>query len=229
MELSFLNEKSGEALEEKKDKFPLETFLDKKVENVVYDKGQADLEQQFSLLPSQYPYVRRAIDNAWSQNLQVLPTLKDVLIKRANRERVVSFREADIMLRNGVRYDSPLVIITIRLFGSFLCEDDEMLKEGVFVLRLRYNKGLEWKNKKREKASVAEQQRGDKILVEIREELKEKGFPLHREEIEGGINAEFLKPEYLTWDQTNAILGDGVKFKTLNEKQEEQRKKESVK
>lgn len=197
----------------------------KKVVDIKYDPAKADLTQQskfdyVGVGSGTPPYVARAIKKAKDQGYKVVLGIKEALIGRANGEKVLSLREADIMLRTGISFENEFVSTAFSVFGGMLAEDDCCLTNGTFALRQRWNKGVEWRNTKRMKCEPAQQNIGDLRLTQIKEALVDIGLPLHREEEINGFDPEFLKPEYLTYEQTTYLLNEAAKYRNQNQKQE---------
>jgi hypothetical protein len=172
---------------------------EKQTHKLKYDRSIANPEQSQE---SKQPYTERARELAKLNGFEVTSTLKEAIEKRASGKRVVSPREADILLRANTAKDSiEFIVKAMRFPDSFITEDDEILSRKVFELRSRYNKGLEWKKSDNENRTQEQREKGSRLLVDILSELYNLSLPAHQEEMENGFETEFLKPEYLTWTQ----------------------------
>jgi hypothetical protein len=177
-------------------------------ENIVvdYDKTKGNIEQPYFQSTRDKPYVKRAGDYAKSFGYEIEGTLKRALELRADKKNVLTIHEADIAYRGSIDLNNAMIKKTLNTMLGFLCEESGDFKEGIFVLRARWNKGIDWKKNKRHLATVAACNTGDQMLLEIKNDLKKHSLPLHIEEESEGFDREFLKPEYLTWEQFNSIL-----------------------
>lgn len=173
---------------------------------LLYDEKRADLEQPVPGHLANKPYIVRAFKYVEKQGFIVVKTLKEALLRRDSLEKVVTFREADIALRSKLELNHDMIWASLAKFGGFLCEESQFLTDGVFELRARWNKGLEWKKAKRSASNQEQQKRGDKMLEDIEKLLNHFNFPLHDEEREEGFDKEFMKPEYLNWEQFHAAV-----------------------
>lgn len=172
-----------------------------------YDKSVIQLNAA-TKLTADLPYVKRAVEYAVSRGYEIAATLETALKLRQKKEKVCTIHEADIMYRDSVFDNGSFRLLNelIFEFSAFLTEDDTCFSRGVFQLRSRWNKGLEWKAKHGSSASFDATQIANRKLSEIYRLLSYYRLPMHPEEIEQGFHNEFLKPEHLTWDQFNARM-----------------------
>lgn len=187
---------------------------------VAYDNKKAHIDQNFTI-PLEVPYVKRAIDLVEAIGYKIAPTLKIALERRHDNEKYFSYREADILLRQG--YDkettNPAFLnAAILAFDGFLSEDDSKFTSGIYQLRARYNKGIEWLSAKNVDRTETKIQQGKDRLEEIRLLIEER-LPMHPEEVGVGFHQEFLKPEYLPWRQFVQLTA-GTASLTISEKQD---------
>jgi hypothetical protein len=172
---------------------------------IQYNRNKADLEYKSSLVED-LPFIKRAIDKIKAAGYDIEPRLSDALIKRHNGEKVFTLHEADTLLRGSVDITSPFFQSALRMFTAQVVEEDAQFTTGVFELRARYNKGIEWYNKSYKKCSDADRRKGVTTLIAISAELYEIGLPLHEEEAEVGFHREFLKPEQWNWTDFTAKI-----------------------
>jgi len=200
---------------------------------LTFDPTRATLEHNFAL-PTDRPYLQRAIEYAASHNWITVPTLKEALERRqqiavnpvsANHPLpafalALSFHEADTAYRAKIDLSNQFFQQAIKEFGGIITEEDSRYMTGVLVLRARFNKGLDWKKNKRPNCDVHSQEKGDKMLQEIVDNLAKLSMPLHVEELEEGVHKEFLKPEWLDWGQFQREITEAQKMRTIAERQE---------
>lgn len=195
---------------------------------VLYDPREATFEYGF-IIPEEQPYVVRAKENVEKQGWVVTNTLREAMELRQGLafdsgplpacRIAVSRREADILLRSRTLLTNLFFQKALQEPGSFLTEDGIRL-EQVFVLRARYNKGIEWKNTKRAQCDELNKEKGDQRLRDLAAMLQQIGLPLHPEEVDIGLHPEFLKPEWLTWSQFQVKMNQVQKLRTIAEKEE---------
>ena len=186
---------------------------------VEYDTKAAHIEQEFTA-PFDAPYVQRAVECAKRSGFSIVATLKEALEARNDGHKVLSYHEADCLLRHEMATGSAIFTLTALMkFGAFLNEDDDKFTGGVFILRARFNKGVAWLNdtSKQREAYILED--GKARLADIIKQLDELFVPVHAEELETGIHQEFLKPEHLTWRQFNLTMQKLPFTQTMSERQ----------
>lgn len=193
---------------ESSDKNPEKVSTGKK--EIQYDKTKADLSQQVSEHLLSKPYIVRAIEYVERYGFQICKHLKEAIEGRNIGKKFLTIHEADIVLRNKIDLANQMLEYSLFKFGGFLCEDNSFLSGGVFELRARWNKGVEWRNTKRASNNESKRLVGDNMLLDIESSLNKLGFPLHAEEIQEGFDKEFLKPEYMTWDMFNIAIGSAM-------------------
>jgi hypothetical protein len=210
-----------EMLGEEDKPIALQTQVSTGKKNIVYDEKRASIEQIIPSHLTDKSYILRATEYAKSQGFNIVKTLKEALLQRDSQNKTLTFREADIVLRGKLNLNNEMIAAGLFKFGGFLCEESQFLTDGVFELRARWNKGLEWKRTKRPDCKPEQQSRGDKMLEDIEKVLIHLGFPLHAEEKEEGFDKEFMKPEYLSWDQFHAAI---AAHRVMSIEHKEQRK-----
>lgn len=181
-------------------RFDEEELLKPKPETVViditYNKEKGNLENselQDSLLET---WQTRAANYVKKFDWTIAKSMKEALIARANRNKLMTVREADICLRKGTSLSNEFIINSLLGdFGTFIVEDDTG-ENDVYQQRLRYNKGIDWKFKSRATASQDAKEAGDKLLAKIAQDLAANGLPLHADELDNGFPDELLRPEY---------------------------------
>lgn len=201
---------------------------------IVFDPREATFEYPF-FIPDTQSYVVRARELITAQGWTVTNKLREALELRQGLafdsgplpaqsldfQMAVSAREADILLRSGANLKSEFLLKALKEPGCFLTEEGSRL-EKVFVLRARYNKGIEWQNTKRAYCDETTKLNGDQRLYEIAAMLEKLDFPLHQEEKAIGFHLEFLKPEWLTWPQFQTRINYLQKYRTVAEKEDMQ-------
>lgn len=189
--------------------------------DINYDFNKGRMETTLEI-PLETEYVQRAIKAAEAAGFTVVESLKQALIDRANGKMVMTYREADIMLRHGYAESGAMpamIVACLYQFDGFLHEENERFDRGVFVFRARYNKGIEWFKKFSVKASETDRQKAHDTLREIADGLSSLSLPLHQEETTDGFHREFLKPDHLTWTQFNDLIREAQKTRTMMEKE----------
>lgn len=214
MELDFLGKNLQYKTEEKSEP---EKPIDKVVD-IEYNKSKAMLAEysrENYPIPLDLPYIQRGVEYAVNFGYEVKLRLKEVLVSRANREKVLTVREADIAFRRKLDLNNQFLVSIMVGYTGFLVEDNSSLTEGVFDTRIRYNKGLQWRKNIRPTSDPEKQEIGDNRILMLEKMLEIFGLPLHPEEKISGIHPEFHKPEYLSWDQFNKVYMDFQKSKSL--------------
>lgn len=133
--------------------------------------------------------------------------LKQALSLRSKGQRVLTVREADIAARCKLRlYEGSALDVSLinPSFTFFLTEGVVGDKNNGWELRRSYNAGLKWfKNVNSGKLKMIE----GKILQarnridEIKSLLSAQGLNFWLDEVDGGFKDEFLRPEYMTFEQ----------------------------
>lgn len=190
-----------------------------KKESIAYDQSKANLDQLILPELQDKPYIHRAIEYIRSYGFDLVHNLKQALLERKDGKKVLTIREADYCYRKEADLNNDFFIKSLLTFGGFLAEEGPLLSEGIFELRARYNKGIEWKRIHFNQCSPEKQKAGLKLLSEISVNLGvHLHLPLHREEIDSGFHREFLKPEYMTWEHFHAVC-KSRQNKTIEEKE----------
>ena len=171
------------------------------VVKIHYDTKIAHLEQEFSV-SIETPYVQRSIALVKSLGYSIGLNLRTVLESRAKGEKVVTYREADIMLRSNVNESNhEFLLKSLVQFDSYMTEEDSSFSLNIFGLRARYNKGKAWVKQDIPNRTETQLITGITRLQEIEQELEGMHLSFQPEEKETGFHQEFLKPEYMTWVQ----------------------------
>lgn len=149
------------------------------------------------------PYEVAVIDYATKYSVPIAKTLEEAVNHRISKKKSLSFREADCCFRRGQDLTNALFWETIFVFCSTVFEEEPYCKNGVYELRARFNAGIKYlqQNKDETKVKAAKER-----LAMLSNALKELGYPLYKEEKSNGIEQEFLKPEWMTWDEFNREL-----------------------
>lgn len=178
--------------------------------DISYDTTKADIVQPTSPLEeisNRLCFVKRAIRYAEKFGWSVVDdNFKRILIARTEGKTILSFHEADIAYRGSLNLNSTMLALAFMKFGVMLTEDDAELSLGVFQLRHRYNSGVTWRNQKRSMCSPTDQAAGDAKISELELQLENRNLAVHDEEKLYGFDKEFMKPEWMNWQQFNAVM-----------------------
>lgn len=189
---------------------------EKQVVKIEHDPNKATLDLPFGI-PSG-TYVERATQYIQQFGWDTVPFIKDAMEQRPAGKLVVTQREADILLRARANLNSPFLTAVLRQPGTLITEEGYRM-EAVYVLRARYNKGIEWFRTKGDQRDEAIKKKGDRRLYGLASALTSCGYPIHAEEVEAGFHPEFLKPEWLSWSQFRLRIVDLERHRTIEEKE----------
>ena len=190
-----------------------------KVTDIKYNEKKADLKEPEQYpIPLDLPYMQHGIEYVKKFGYKVCFGLKIALINRANKEKVVTIREADIANRRQMDFDNKFLMSCIVDLDGFLSEDNQLLTEGVFHTRVRYNKGLLWRKLHSKDATQEQREVGEQKISVLDKMLEIFGLPLHPEERVSGLHQEMLKPEFLNWEQFNSLYREFMKGQTLGDR-----------
>ena len=202
-------------------KAPVEMAPPGQANAIKYNPDQADLEYKSELVEN-LPFVRRAIDKVLAAGYDIEPRLSQALIRRHNGDKVFTLHEADILLRGGVDITNEFFQASLKQMTAYVTEDDNKFTTGIFQLRARYNKGIEWYKKSYKFADDKSRRGGLTTLFAISAELESLGLPLHHEEVEAGFHREFLKPEHMNWQDFSARISVETRMASITTKQIQQ-------
>lgn len=183
---------------------------------IQHDPNKATLDFPFGV-PSG-TYVERAKQYVQQFGWDTVPFIKDAMEQRPAGKNVLTQREADIILRARANLNSPFLTAALMQPGTLVTEEGYRM-EAVYVLRARYNKGIEWRRTKGDQCDEATRKKGDKRLYGLASALTSCGYPIHTEEVEAGFHPEFLKPEWLSWSQFRLRIVDLERNRTIEEKE----------
>lgn len=133
--------------------------------------------------------------------VKVAQHLAEAMEFRADKQRVLSPREADIVTRGNVDLTNEFFWSSLFIMCGFLQEGELNFRFNPWELRTRYNNGLHWKQNLREKANASQKLKGDSTIKEIIRTLEAYKLPLYPIEKGMGVSRELCKPEFLSWEQ----------------------------
>lgn len=148
---------------------------------------------------------RLAIAYCETFGVKVCQHLKEAMELRADKEKVLSPREADICKRGEVNLGSQFFWDSLFICHGYLQEGELNFKLNPWEIRARYNNGLHWKNTARDKATPQQKQKGDAILIQLLTTLEEYKLPAYPAEKGMGFSRDFCRPEFLSWEQYDVI------------------------
>lgn len=146
-----------------------------------------------------------AVEYCKSFGVKVAQHLAEAMAERAGGERILSPREADIVTRGKFTLDNDFFWKSMEMSQGYIQEGEINFRLNPWEIRSRYNKGLHWKNTAREKSSAAQKLKGDTILSDLRLTLIAYKLPPYPAEGSLGFSRELCKPEFLSWEQYDAI------------------------
>lgn len=136
-------------------------------------------------------------------------TVRKALLERASGLKTLTLREADIVARQKIDLNSPL--LNEALLGKTHCYimegepgrgADGKLGKDLWYYRKRWNDGVRWRRTCRGDASEKDTARADALLNEIQDMIEVQfNLPMWLCEQYNGFDTELLKPEYMTWNQ----------------------------
>lgn len=183
---------------------------------ILHDPNKATLDFPFGIPDG--PFVQRAAEYIQQFGWETVPFIKDAMEQRPTGKLVLTQREADIILRTRTKLNSPLLTAALMQPGTLITEEGYRM-EAVYVLRARYNKGIEWFRTKGNQCDEETRKKGDRRLYGLASALTSCGYPIHAEEVETGFHPEFLKPEWLGWGQFRLRIADLERNRTVEEKE----------
>lgn len=134
-------------------------------------------------------------------DVKVANHLAEAMEWRADKQKVLSPREADIVARGKTDLTNEFFWDSLFTMCGYLQEGELNFRFNPWELRTRYNNGLHWKTNLRENANATQKLKGDTAIQEIIGTLEAYKLPLYPVEKGMGVSRELCKPEFLSWEQ----------------------------
>ena len=149
-------------------------------------------------------YPSKELMHVAEKGWQLTKLLGDAIKRRNAGERVLSYREADIVARAKFDIsDGSALSYGLMEMGLLLTEGVPGHAESGYELRRRYNTGIAWIKDRRGKVLDGLLEKGIERLAEIRMSLKAIGLDLWEHEVDAGFHHDLTRPEWMSHTQYN--------------------------
>lgn len=172
---------------------------------VVKTKAEGvDLKQDSISERSLKKHEKLVLEYANKYSVMITPNLEESINQRMKRNKACSFREMDCFHRQQTNLNDDFLWECLFEFCSTVFEEQPYIKNGVYELRSRFNAGIKWM--KQNIGDSTKIEAGKERLSKLSAALHKLKFPLYMDEKKHGIEQEYLKPEWMTWDEYNKLI-----------------------
>jgi hypothetical protein len=169
------------------------TTVDDKKIDVYTNNKDIDLTRNEALPPACWKDLAR--DYAAKYGIPIADCLRDAIIARAGKKKVLTLREAEVLHRREAKLDNDFIWAALLVTGMHVVEDNWFSDDCMYTVRIRYNRGLDMKKKGWQGLTPEQVARGEALLISLPKRLEDVGLPLYPFEFVNGFQEDLLRPE----------------------------------